>query len=139
MQTQTQLRHRAPPVLPVNAWSLRAWPPLLWQAGVPARVQFHHRGTRVVFKGDPACPTAGQTVWAALGEEGEVGLAWDWIEIAEGVVAIADPMSVVTNLRLLGEAGEVLTAQEAARFLNAYVRELPWQRQVWQAMNELPN
>ncbi len=96
-------------------------------------------GTRIVFRGDPGCPTAGQTVWAAQGDEGEAGLAWDWIKVAHGVVAIADPMSVITNLRLLGEAGEVLTAQQAARFLNAYVRELPWQRQVWQALSELPN
>jgi hypothetical protein len=48
-------------------------------------------------------------------------------------------MSVITNLRLLGDGGEVLTAQEAACFLNAFVRELPWQRQVWEALSEQPN
>jgi hypothetical protein len=111
----------------------------LWQAGVPARVQFHHLGTRIVFKGDPGCPTAGQTMWAAHDDKGEAGLAWDWIEVTRGVVAIADPMSVITNLRLLGDGGEVLTAQEAACFLNAFVRELPWQRQVWEALSEQPN
>jgi hypothetical protein len=111
----------------------------LWQANATARVQFHHRGTRIVTKGDPGCPTAGQTFWAAQAAEGEAGLAWDWIKVTGGVVALADPMSVITNLRLLGQAGEVLTAEEAARFLNVFVRELPWQRQVWQALSELPS
>lgn len=138
MQTHTH-HHRAPPVPPVNAWSVRAWPPLLWQANATARVQFHHLGTRIVTKGDPGFPTAGQTFWAAQAAEGEAGLAWDWIKVTRGVVALADPMSVITNLRLLGQAGEVLTAEEAARFLNVYVRELPWQRQVWQALSELPS
>ena len=36
-------------------------------------------------------------------------MAWDWIQIARGVVAMADPMAVVTNLRLVGSEGEVLT------------------------------
>jgi hypothetical protein len=74
-------------------------------------------------------------VWAATADEGEAGMAWDWVQIARGVVAIADPMSVVTNVRLIGEAGEVLTAQEAARFLNEMVRALPWQQEVQRALS----
>jgi hypothetical protein len=49
-------------------------------------------------------------------------MAWDWMQIARGVVAMADPMAVVTNLRLVGTEGEVLTAHEAACFLNELVR-----------------
>ena len=61
-------------------------------------------------------------------------MAWDWIQIAHGVVAIADPMSLVTNVRLLGDEGEVLTAQQSARYLNELVRSLPWQREVQRAL-----
>lgn len=120
-----------PPIMP---WSLRAWPPLLWQAGAPARVRFYHLGTRIAFSGDPLCPPAGQTVWAASADDGEAGMAWDWIQITGGVVAIADPMSVISNLRLVGGEGEVLTAHAAARFLNEFVRELPWQTEVQRAL-----
>ena len=49
--------------------------------------------------------TAGQTIWAGTAADGEAGVAWDWMQIARGVVAMADPMSVVTNLRLVGNAG----------------------------------
>ena len=48
---------------------------------------------------------------------------------------MADPMSVVTNLRLVGEQGEVLTAIEAVRFLNELVHRLPWQQEVERALH----
>jgi hypothetical protein len=119
----------------VTPWALRAWPPVLWQARTPARVRFQHLGTRVTAFGDPHGPPAGQTVWAAHADDGEAGMAWDWVQISRGVVAIADPMAVVTNLRLVGEEGEVLTAQESALILNQLVRALPWQCEVQRALN----
>lgn len=66
-------------------------------------------------------------------------MAWDWVQIACGVVAIADPMSVVTNVRLIGDEGEVLTAMESARFLNELVRALPWQQEVQRALRDRVN
>ncbi len=61
-------------------------------------------------------------------------MAWDWIEIADGIVAMADPMSVVTNLRIVGGEGEVLTAQAAALYLTGIVHGLPWQNAVGLAL-----
>jgi hypothetical protein len=86
----------------------------------------------------PGC-VAGQTVWTARAADGDAGMAWDWIEISRGVVAIADPLSVVTNVRLVGDEGEVLTALQAARFLNEIVRELPWQQEVERALRQRLN
>lgn len=63
-------------------------------------------------------------------------MAWDWIQIARGVVAIADPMSVVTNLRFVGGEGQVLTAHESALFLNEILRTLPWQNEVHRVLDE---
>jgi hypothetical protein len=119
---------------PATPWSLRAWPLLLWQVGSPASVQFCHLDTRVTYPGDGSDPAAGQTLWSAPSDDGEAGMAWDWVQIARGVVAIADPMSVVTNVRLIGDEGEVLTAHAAARFLNELVRALPWQSEVRRAL-----
>lgn len=69
-------------------------------------------------------------MWATHDDDGEAGMAWDWIQIGHGVVAMADPMSLVTNLRLVGQQGEVLTVCESARYLNEFVRRLPWQHEV---------
>lgn len=92
-----------------------------------------------MFAGGELEPPSGQTVWVSQCDDGEVGMAWDWVQVARGVVAMADPMSVVTNLRLVGEEGEVLTASAAALFLNQYVRSLPWQSEVRRALSTLPH
>jgi hypothetical protein len=123
---------------PVTPWTLRAWPPLLWQAGEPARRRFHHVGTSISPSGDGFGPAAGQTIWAAQDDDGEAGMAWDWVQLSRGVVAMADPMSLVTNLRLVGDQGEVLTTHESARYLNEFVRLLPWQREVQVALHAGP-
>ena len=111
-------------------WTLRAWPPILWQADRQSELSFHHLGTLVTSPDE----TAGQTIWGGHAEDGDAGVAWDWVQLPRGAVAMADPMSVVTNLRLLGDHGEVLTAQQAARFLNEIVHKLPWQREVQRAL-----
>lgn len=115
-------------------WSLRAWPPLLWQAGRASVLRWQHRGTRVTNPGDRCNLPAGQTLWAGCSGDGEAGVAWDWILVTRGVVAMADPLSVVTNLRLVGEEGEVLTALESALYLNELVHGLPWQTEVTRAL-----
>lgn len=130
----TALRRDEPAPPPVSPWSLRAWPPLLWQAGRAGGLQFHHLGTRVTFISERAFGMTGQTMWGGRSADGEAGVAWDWIQISQGVVAMADPMSVITNLRLVGQEGEVLTALEAARFLNEIVHQLPWQHEVARAL-----
>ena len=77
----------------------------------------------------------GQTLWAWHSADGDMGMAWDWVQLTPGVVAMADPMAVVTNLRLVGEEGEELTAYEAALHFNAIVHALPWQHEVELALN----
>jgi hypothetical protein len=112
----------------------------LWQAKGAAHLQFDHVGTQifpVLGKDDPVC---GQTVWRTDAADGEAGVAWDWVMLSDDVVAMADPMCVVTNLRLLGERGEVLTSWEAARHLSKIVYGLPWQgvvqREVQRHLND---
>jgi hypothetical protein len=115
-------------------WSLYSWPAVFCQASTARKPKFVHLGTRIVCGGEPGHPPTGQTVWGAHRADGEAGLAWDWIAIAHGVVAMADPMGVVTNLRLVGDTGEVLTAHQAALHINRLVRRLPWQDEVWRAL-----
>jgi len=107
----------------------------LWQAGRESQLRFHHLSTRVTLPGDRMSRSAGQTIWGGHSDDGAAGVAWDWVQISGDVVAMADPMSVVTNLRLVGEEGEVLTALESARFLNEIVHALPWQNKVPRALH----
>lgn len=85
---------------------------------------------------DRSVRSVGQTLWATVSDEGEAGVAWDWVQLGRGIVAMADPMAVVTNLRLVGPEGEVLTAFESAKHLNEIVHTLPWQSEVERAIGQ---
>lgn len=111
-------------------WTVRAWPPLLWQVEHLRRLPLRHLGTRVTNPGDQTCRTAGQTIWATSLGDGQAGMAWDWIHLSRGVVAMADPLSVVTNLRLINSEGDGLTLLETLRHLNEVVHTLDWQDEV---------
>lgn len=117
-------------------WTLRAWPPLLWQVDRTAPLRLEHLSTQVTHAGDPANGTMGQTLWGWKGEEGALGMAWDWVQLHCGVVAMADPMAVVTNLRLLGSEGEMLSPYASARHFNAIVHALPWQQTVERVLEQ---
>lgn len=118
------------------AWTVRAWSPLLWQVSAAASLQMEHLGTQITRAGGAGGSTLGQTVWAFCGNERQAAMAWDWIHLARGIVAMADPMSVVTNLTLVGPEGEPLTELECARHLNGIVHRLPWQDEVERVMAE---
>jgi hypothetical protein len=117
-----------------TSWTIRAWPPLLWQAEGAAHLQFNHLNTQVFPGAGDSTPVCGQTLWRTDAAAGEAGVAWDWVMLSRDVVAMADPMCVVTNLRLLGDHGEVLTSWEAARHLSRIVYGLPWQGEVQRAV-----
>jgi hypothetical protein len=121
---------------PITPWALRAWPPILWQAGETGVLQLHHLGTHVASGADDMAGMCGQTMWGGATSEGSTGVAWDWVQLSQGVVAMADPLSVITNLRLIGDEGEVLTSWQAARFLNLIVHALPWQDEVARALQK---
>lgn len=116
----------------VTAWSVRAWPPVTCPALRTDLLHWQHVGTHFAPGLGPRDRSpGGQTLWTVASDDGsEAGVAWDWVLMDRGIVAMADPMSVVTNLRLLGDAGHVLTAVEAACVLNRIVHALPWQHEV---------
>jgi hypothetical protein len=116
--------HACPP------WTVRAWPPLLWQVETPSRLRLRHLGTRVTNPGDQTSRPAGQTIWAGPLGGAQAGMAWDWIHLSRGIVSMADPLSVVTNLRLVNTNGDGLTQLEALRYLNEVVHTLDWQDEV---------
>lgn len=112
------------------AWMVCSWPPVLWQAGHATRLPLAHISTQILDAGDLAQPPCGQTMWGGSAHDGDAGVAWDWVLLPQGIVTMADPLGVISNLRLLGDHGRVLTAWEAARHLCEIVHGLPWQTEV---------
>lgn len=116
------------PLVPPSA--LHAWPTVFWRTNSGRRPTFKHLATRVTSPRGECEPCAGHTIWRALAEGDPAALAWDWIEIASGVVAMVDPMRVSTNMRIVNIHGDVLNSSEAALHFNQFVRRLPWQDEV---------
>jgi hypothetical protein len=112
------------------AWIVYAWAPVLWQASSAPRLHLVHLGTRVLTFGDEDSPCSGQTLWADDSESCAAGVAWDWVELRQGVVAMSDPLGLVTNLRLTDAQGEVMSQTQIAVHLHQLVHALPWQTEV---------
>ena len=119
------------------AWIVCAWPPVLWQARATPELHLVHLGTSVLTQRDRSTPCSGQTVWGAPSTECSAGVAWDWIELRQGVVALADPFGLITNIRLLDAEGHELSATQAVVRLNELVHTLPWQNEVQRAQHQL--
>lgn len=117
------------------AWIVCAWPPLLWQASRAPQLHLCHLGTSVLSSGDHACLSSGQTLWGDASDLQSAGVAWDWVELQQGVVAMSDPLGLVTNLKLLDDSGEALTQIQAAVRLHQLVHCLPWQNEVQRALH----
>jgi hypothetical protein len=126
-------------MLPTSAhtqplWSLYTWPPVFWQANLRRRPRFVHLATRVTGGQGASKGRFGNTIWEGISNDGDAGFGWDWIEIGDGVVAMSDPMALVTNLQILSESGEVLPSSTAAVHFNQFVRRIPWQEEVFRLL-----
>jgi hypothetical protein len=117
-----------------EGWRVVSWPPVLWQATSAAQLQLVHLGTQVLSHGDNHEQCSGHTVWGTQAPGGTAGMAWDWVQIPEGVVTLVDPLALVTNLWLLDVYGQVLSPLQAAPHLNHIVRKLNWQAEVQRAL-----
>ena len=77
----------------VRSWMVKSWPQVRLQVtddfrGMP---EFQHIST--LWREDTAGREGrvGETVWAArLGNQDVVGLAWEWVEVRPGLVALPD-------------------------------------------------
>jgi hypothetical protein len=117
------------------AWIVYAWAPVLCQADATPSLPFTHLGTRILSARGDDIPCCGQTLWGHAQEPAAAGVAWDWVELRAGVVAMADPLGMVTNLRLVDAQGEALTPLQSALRLHQIVHALPWQDEVSRALH----
>lgn len=118
------------------AWIVYAWSPVLCQASSAPHLHLVHLGTRVLSFGDDNCPCSGQTLWGDNTEEYATGVAWDWVQLREGVVAMSDPLGMVTNLRLIDDQGDALNHTQVAVRLHQLVHALPWQSEVTRVLRK---
>lgn len=116
----------------IPAWHVTAWHPVFTTMAAldAAMVDMRHLGTSFTDGTDPKSSRCGQTVWGTVVDGRPIGIAWDWGEVCEGVLALSDPMLVVSNLCLLGQDGLCLDDDHRVMNLNTLIHQLPWQEAV---------
>lgn len=80
----------------------------------------------------------GSVVWASKAHGGRwLGVRWDWVELQHGVLAISNPLSISSNLRLVDATRRALPERLAVLQLNLLVYRLDWQNRVLRQIEEI--
>lgn len=86
-----------------------------------------HRACSGPPDGDLREGARGQVMWACDIAQGTVGLSWDWFVLRPGVLVMADPMNIVSNLVFVDDEGRPLAESSRIVELNTIVHALAWQ------------
>lgn len=124
----------------IQAWMIKSWPVCQWylhnaQSHWPA---FEHANTQVRSDTDPEGRRIGETVWCANVDGQSAAAAWEWTEIAPGVVLLSNPNCVATNLHLVTPEHRTLEAINELVALNTFLHSLPWQQRVCDEIKRHP-
>lgn len=114
-------------------WSTLALPPVDWPASRQPPTRFRHLHTSVEEADLPRAREVGYTTWQSIEVGPLVRLGWDWALIDDGVVVLADPLGINSNLSVNGHEAGPLPGGLVAQ-LNAIVHGLPWQQAILQAL-----
>ena len=123
---------------------IKSWPTVQWYLPLEADrfPAFRHLGTQVRESTLPGGKRQGETVWMGMLDGEPAGLAWEWAEERPGVVLLADPNSILSNIRFVSPTdGNQPTAQSPLAVvvaLNRIAHQLPWQEAVCRVLQEQP-
>ena len=79
-------------------------------------------------------PCVGSTVWVGSIDGVYAGLAWEWVELRSGVLMLADPNSIITNVQVVGADRQAADPLDATVSLNTILHRLPWQDSVGEVL-----
>jgi hypothetical protein len=113
----------------VPAWHVISWNPVVTTVAAFEREvsKLRHLGTSVHGEESESGLRQGQVLWGVNESAYEIGIAWDWAEIREDVVALSDPMKVLSNVMLVDDDGICLDESRRLVHLNSAIHELRWQ------------
>lgn len=118
--------------MPIPAWQVIAWDQVVTTVDEFDKTirKLRHLATAVHTDEGSSGLKHGQVLWGAEADGQMIGLAWDWAEVREDVIAMSDPMRVLSNLQLVTHDGKRLHESARLLHLNSVIHELHWQRQL---------
>ena len=113
----------------LQSWMIKSWPIIDWFPPSPEDEwpSFLHMSTQVRHERRGTEPCVGSTVWVGSLDGVYAGLAWEWVELRTGVLMLADPNSIITNIQVVGVGRQAMDALDASVSLNCILHRLSWQ------------
>ncbi len=113
----------------IPAWQITTWNDVSvslaeWNASMG---KLRHLGTSSQQFDKETGLRCGQALWGSEAANDIVGIAWDWREVRPGVVAMSDPMTVLSNAVLVDDDGRPVDSFKRILHLNNAIFSLPWQ------------
>ena len=116
----------------IQSWMIKSWVTLEWY--LPLQTEqlplFKLAGLQIRDDGSTTGSRGGDTVWVAQDEHGHAGLAWEWVEVQPGIVMLADPNSIITNLQIVDSNNGLVSGLAKTIAVNRMVHALPWQSSI---------
>lgn len=100
---------------------------------IPASSWQHYRTTLCDLEQTDDYLRSGSTVWISSIGTLRAAIAWDWLEMMQGILVLANPNGLISNLCFTGEAkglGRVDNGLRKVLLLNTIVHGLNWQDRV---------
>jgi hypothetical protein len=92
--------------------------------------RLRHLGTSVYVDERGGASPHGQVLWGTEHEGELIGIAWDWGQVVPGVVAMSDPMALLSNVVLVDDIDGPLPESTRTLHFNRAIYRLDWQRAV---------
>ncbi len=124
----------------IQSWQVITWPTVTATADelLQAVKQFRHFGTSLQLESDASVLCSGSTVWGCEFSGKRLGLAWEWVEVRPKVIAMQDPMTLLSNVDVT-DGSTVLENSGRLLKLHEVIFALPWQHHVNSARWTLAN
>lgn len=127
----------------IQGWQVITWPTVEAKSRELLRAipRFKHLGTSLQIGTGSNDHCTGSTVWGCDYMGKQVGLAWEWVEVRPRVVAMGDPMVLLSNVELHDAQDEPMEIGPRLLALHQIIYGLPWQKLVvdarWHAGEQL--
>ncbi len=120
----------------LQSWMIKSWPIIDWfpSPSDDDWPSFLHMSTQVRQERRGSEPCVGSTVWVGAIDGVYAGLAWEWVELRSGVLMLADPNSIITNIQVVGADRRAADPLHATVSLNVFLHRLPWQDTVGEVL-----
>lgn len=116
----------------ISSWQVFTWPKVRFRAPelIDSANLFRSLGTSLELDTTNSNLCSGTTVWGCEFSGRRVGIAWEWVAIKPRVVVLGDPMTLLANVDLVDEDGELLLDSQRLLLLHQIIFALPWQQDV---------